>query len=89
MCKRRVKDAFFECTATVDDVVHGSPWYQGYKGPNLLMCTKCGKVNIAGVAQYELSPQYSATLLLVPCKVSVYDSSDQAVLSYLVMMIVS
>ncbi|KAF2537409.1 hypothetical protein F2Q68_00021829 [Brassica cretica] len=23
-----VKDAFFECTATIDDVVHGSTWYR-------------------------------------------------------------
>ncbi|CAF2240337.1 unnamed protein product [Brassica napus] len=71
------KDAFFECTATIDDVVHGSSWYyiscsgchsKVSKGPTSLICTnnKCEKVNISGVAQY-LS------------KISVYDNSDQAV----------
>ncbi|CAN6835657.1 unnamed protein product [Brassica oleracea] len=40
------KDAFFECTATIDDVVS--------KGPTSLICTnkKCGKVNVSGVPQY-------------------------------------
>ncbi|XP_013607784.1 PREDICTED: uncharacterized protein LOC106314461 [Brassica oleracea var. oleracea] len=72
-----VKDAFFECTATIDDVVHGSAWYyiacggchtKVTKGLTSLICTnnKCGKVNVAGVAQY-LS------------KISVYDNSEQAV----------
>ncbi|XP_013601286.1 PREDICTED: uncharacterized protein LOC106308702 [Brassica oleracea var. oleracea] len=71
------KDAFFECTATIDDVVHGSSWYyiacsgcrsNVSKGPTSLICTnnKCEKVNVSGVAQY-LS------------KISVYDNSDQAV----------
>ncbi|KAH0880441.1 hypothetical protein HID58_067835 [Brassica napus] len=71
------KDAFFECTATIDDVVHGSSWYyiacsgchsKVSKGPTSLICTnkKCGKVNVSGVPQY-LS------------KISVYDNSEQAV----------
>ncbi|CAN6899996.1 unnamed protein product [Brassica oleracea] len=71
------KDAFFECTATIDDVVHGSSWYyiacsgcrsNVSKGPTSLICTnnKCENVNVSGVAQY-LS------------KISVYDNSDQAV----------
>nr|VDD45639.1 unnamed protein product [Brassica oleracea] len=71
------QDAFFECTATIDDVVHGSAWYyiacsgchsKVSKGPTSLICTnkKCGKVNVSGVAQY-LS------------KISVYDNSEQAV----------
>ncbi|KAL0748450.1 hypothetical protein Bca101_030452 [Brassica carinata] len=71
------KDAFFECTAMIDDVVHGSAWYyiacsgchtKVTKGPTSLICTnnKCGKVNVAGVAQY-LS------------KIYVYDNSEQAV----------
>ncbi|KAF2571942.1 hypothetical protein F2Q70_00002104 [Brassica cretica] len=71
------KDAFFECTATIDDVVHGSSWYyiaysgchsKVSKGPTSLLCTnkKCGKVNVSGVPQY-LS------------KISVYENSDQAV----------
>ncbi|WZZ67858.1 hypothetical protein YC2023_079228 [Brassica napus] len=55
------KEAFFECTATIDDVVHGSTWYyiscsgchtKATKGPTSLMCSKCGKVNISGVPQY-------------------------------------
>ncbi|KAH0868537.1 hypothetical protein HID58_075559 [Brassica napus] len=69
------REVFFECTATIDDVVHGSTWYyiscSGYhtkatKGPTSLMCSKCGKVNIAGVAQYR-------------AQISVYDNSEQAV----------
>lgn len=69
------KEAFFECTATIDDVVHGSGWYyiscsgcntKATKGPISLMCAKCGKVNITGVAQYR-------------AKISVYDNSDQAI----------
>ncbi|CAN7071926.1 unnamed protein product, partial [Brassica oleracea var. botrytis] len=69
------KVAWFECTATIDDVVNGSGWYyigcgvchtKATKGPTTLMCKKCGKNEIVGVAQY-LS------------KLSVYDHSDQAV----------
>ncbi|KAG2304654.1 hypothetical protein Bca52824_033305 [Brassica carinata] len=55
------KDAFFECMATIDDVVHGSAWYyigcsgchsKVTNGPTSLICAnkKCGKVNPAGVA---------------------------------------
>ncbi|CAN6927988.1 unnamed protein product, partial [Brassica oleracea] len=67
--------AWFECTTTIDDVVHGSGWYyigcgvchtKATKGPTTLMCKKCGKSEIDGVAQY-LS------------KLSVYDQKDQAV----------
>ncbi|CAN6821126.1 unnamed protein product [Brassica oleracea] len=57
------KEAFFECTATIDDVVHGSAWYyiacsgchtKVTKGPTSLICTnnKCGKVNVDGVAHF-------------------------------------
>ncbi|CAN7008665.1 unnamed protein product [Brassica oleracea var. botrytis] len=67
--------AWFECTATIDDVVNGYGWYyigcgvcytKATKGPTTLMCKKSGKSEIVGVAQY-LS------------KLSVYDHSDQAV----------
>ncbi|CAN7024785.1 unnamed protein product [Brassica oleracea var. botrytis] len=83
------KEAFFECTATIDDVVHGSTWYyiscsgchtKATKGPNSLMCSKCGKVNIAGVAQYLLYTLYRA-------QISVYDNSEQAVFVCLVMLV--
>ncbi|CAN6844047.1 unnamed protein product [Brassica oleracea var. botrytis] len=69
------KVAWFECTATIDDVMNGSGWYyigcgvchtKATKGPTTLMCKKYGKSEIVGVAQY-LS------------KLSVYDHSDQAV----------
>ncbi|CAN6913716.1 unnamed protein product [Brassica oleracea] len=69
------KVAWFECTKTIDDVVHGSGWYyigcgvchtKATKGPTTLLCKKCGKSEIVGVAQY-LS------------KLSVYDHNDQAV----------
>ncbi|KAF8081191.1 hypothetical protein N665_0901s0007 [Sinapis alba] len=57
------KDALFECTSTIDDVVHGSAWYyigcggcktKAIKGPTSLMFPKCEKDDIAGEAQYEL-----------------------------------
>ncbi|CAN6894165.1 unnamed protein product [Brassica oleracea] len=69
------KVAWFECTTTIDDVVHGSGWYyigcgvchtKATKGPTTLMCKKCGKSEIVGVAQYLT-------------KLSVYDHNDQAV----------
>ncbi|CDY69335.1 BnaAnng30050D [Brassica napus] len=56
-----VKDAFFVCTATIDDVVHDSSWYyiacsgfktKATKGPTSLMCAKCGKNDVAGEPQY-------------------------------------
>lgn len=52
--------AWFECTATIDDVVRGCAWYyiacgvcktKATKGPTTLMCKKCGKAEIAGVAE--------------------------------------
>ncbi|CAN6934041.1 unnamed protein product [Brassica oleracea] len=74
--QEHAKDAFFECTATIDDVVHGSAWYyiacsgchtKVTKGPTSMICTnsKCWKVNVSGVAQYR-------------SKISVYDNSEQA-----------
>ncbi|CAF1936877.1 unnamed protein product [Brassica napus] len=65
-----------KCTATIDDVVHGSSWYyigcsechsKVTKGTNSLICTnaKCAKVNTTGVAQYR-------------AKISVYDNTEQA-----------
>ncbi|CAN6856625.1 unnamed protein product [Brassica oleracea] len=65
-----------KCTATIDDVVHGSAWYyigcsechaKATKGATSLICTniRCGKVNTTGVAQYRV-------------KISVYDNSEQA-----------
>ncbi|KAF2567763.1 hypothetical protein F2Q68_00026681 [Brassica cretica] len=65
-----------KCTATIDDVVHGSAWYyiacsachsKATKGATSLICTntRCGKVNTTGVAQYC-------------AKISVYDNSEQA-----------
>ena len=72
----RLQDAFFECTATIDDVVHGSAWYyigcsechaKATKGATSLICTntRCEKVNTTGVAQYVFSPEYSITLTLL------------------------
>ncbi|KAL0754366.1 hypothetical protein Bca101_092034 [Brassica carinata] len=75
MKQEAAKDAFFVCTATIDDVVHDSLWYyiacggcktKATKGPTSLMCAKCGKNDVAG------EPQYLA-------KISVYDKSDEAV----------
>ncbi|CDY57777.1 BnaCnng32410D [Brassica napus] len=69
MKQEAVKDAFFVCTATIDDVVHDSPWYyiacggcktKATKGPTSLMCAKCGKNDVAA-------------------KISVYYKSDEAI----------
>ncbi|KAF2544881.1 hypothetical protein F2Q70_00022506 [Brassica cretica] len=66
------KVAWFECTATIDDVVHGSAWYyiscggcktKATKGHTTLMCKKCGKAEVTGVAKYLT-------------KLSVYDKND-------------
>ncbi|KAL0713267.1 hypothetical protein Bca4012_020245 [Brassica carinata] len=74
MKRASAKVAWFECTATIDDVVHGSKWYyigcgechtKATKGPTTLMCKKCGKSEVVGVAQYL-------------AKLSVYDHNDQA-----------
>ncbi|KAF2565707.1 hypothetical protein F2Q68_00025445 [Brassica cretica] len=54
------KVAWFEGIATIGDVVHGSGWYyigcgvchtKATKGSTTLMCKKCGKSDIVGVAQ--------------------------------------
>uniref|UniRef100_A0A0D3BV46 Replication factor A C-terminal domain-containing protein n=1 Tax=Brassica oleracea var. oleracea TaxID=109376 RepID=A0A0D3BV46_BRAOL len=54
------KVASFEGIATIGDVVHGSGWYyigcgvchtKATKGSTTLMCKKCGKSDIVGVAQ--------------------------------------
>lgn len=68
------KVAWFECTATIDDVAHGSAWYyiacggcktKARKGRTTLMCKKCGKNEVTGVAEYL-------------ARLSVYDNSDHA-----------
>ncbi|KAL0816242.1 hypothetical protein Bca101_072686 [Brassica carinata] len=74
MKQEDAKVAWFECIATIGDVAHGSSWYyigcggchtKATKGPTSLMCKKCGKTDIVGVAQYL-------------AKISVYDNDDQA-----------
>ncbi|KAF3547139.1 hypothetical protein DY000_02005420 [Brassica cretica] len=67
--------AWFECIATISDVAHGSAWYyigcggchtKASKGPTILMCKKCGKIDIVGVAQisvYDNDDQVSFVLL--------------------------
>ncbi|CAN6810983.1 unnamed protein product [Brassica oleracea] len=76
MTQESAKAAFFECTATIDDVVHGSPWYyiacsgchsKATNGPSSLICTntKCQKVNTTGVPEYR-------------AKISVYENNEQA-----------
>ncbi|CDY42779.1 BnaC01g22870D [Brassica napus] len=74
MKQEDAKVAWFECIATIGDVAHGSSWYyigcggchtKATKGPTSLMCKKCGKTEIVGVAQYL-------------AKISVYDNDDQA-----------
>uniref|UniRef100_A0A0D3BGY7 Replication factor A C-terminal domain-containing protein n=1 Tax=Brassica oleracea var. oleracea TaxID=109376 RepID=A0A0D3BGY7_BRAOL len=68
------KVAWFECTATIDDVMVRSAWYyiacggcktKATKGPTTLMCKKCGKAEVAGVAEYLTN-------------ISVYDNNDHA-----------
>ncbi|KAL0824617.1 hypothetical protein Bca101_048294 [Brassica carinata] len=74
MKQEGAKVAWFECIATIDDVVHGSAWYyiscggcktKATKGPTTLMCKKCGKAEVTGVAEYLT-------------KLSVYENNDQA-----------
>uniref|UniRef100_M4FEV4 Replication factor A C-terminal domain-containing protein n=1 Tax=Brassica campestris TaxID=3711 RepID=M4FEV4_BRACM len=74
MKQEDAKVAWFECTATIDDVVRDSAWYyiacggcktKATKGPTTLMCKKCGKTEITGAAEYLT-------------KLSVYDNNDYA-----------
>ncbi|XP_013583285.1 PREDICTED: uncharacterized protein LOC106292221 [Brassica oleracea var. oleracea] len=60
MNQAAAKVTWFECTATIDDVVHGSGWYyigcgvchtKATKRPTTFMCKKCGKSEIDGVTQ--------------------------------------
>ncbi|KAL0864537.1 hypothetical protein Bca101_043655 [Brassica carinata] len=71
------KVAWFECTATIDDIVQSSAWYyiscggcnsKAVKGPTSLICNnkRCERSEVTGVAQYLT-------------KISVYDKSEQAV----------
>ncbi|KAF3590608.1 hypothetical protein DY000_02021257 [Brassica cretica] len=62
MKQEEAKVAWFECTATIDDVVRDSAWYyiacggcktKATKGPTTLMCKKCGKAEITGAAELE------------------------------------
>ncbi|KAG2279790.1 hypothetical protein Bca52824_051010 [Brassica carinata] len=68
------KVAWFECTTTIDDVLHGSPWYylscggcntKATKGPTSLVCNEQKCAN-------SRSWEYLT-------KISVYDKSEQAV----------
>ncbi|KAF3607048.1 hypothetical protein DY000_02046710 [Brassica cretica] len=74
MKQEGAKVAWFECTATIDDVVRDSAWYyiacggcktKATKGPTTLMCKKCGKTEIVGTPEYLT-------------KLSVYDNNDHA-----------
>ncbi|XP_048604711.1 uncharacterized protein LOC106383393 [Brassica napus] len=74
MKQEEAKVAWFECTATIDDVVRDSAWYyiacggcktKATKGPTTLMCKKCGKAEITGAAEYLT-------------KLYVYDNNDYA-----------
>nr|VDD14753.1 unnamed protein product [Brassica rapa] len=71
------KVAWFECMATIDDVVQGSAWYyiscggcnsKAVKGHTSLICNnkKCVKTEVTGVPQYLT-------------RISVYDKTEQAV----------
>uniref|UniRef100_A0A0D3CTI1 Replication factor A C-terminal domain-containing protein n=1 Tax=Brassica oleracea var. oleracea TaxID=109376 RepID=A0A0D3CTI1_BRAOL len=61
MKQEEAKVDWFECTATIDDVVRDSAWYyiacggcktKATKGPTTLMCKKCGKTEITGAADF-------------------------------------
>ncbi|KAG2275928.1 hypothetical protein Bca52824_058483 [Brassica carinata] len=71
------KVAWFECTATIDDVVRGSAWYyiscggcnsKAVNGPTSLICNnkKCDKSVFTGIPQYLT-------------RINVYDKSEHAV----------
>ncbi|CAN6990596.1 unnamed protein product [Brassica rapa subsp. trilocularis] len=64
--------AWFECIATVGDVVHGSGWYyigcggghtKATKGPTTLMCKECGKSDIVGISVCDNDDQACFVLL--------------------------
>ncbi|KAL0834805.1 hypothetical protein Bca101_086694 [Brassica carinata] len=74
MKQEGAKVAWFECTATIDDIVRDSAWYyiscggcktKATKGPTTLMCKRCGKTEIVGAAEYLT-------------KLCVYDNNDHA-----------
>ncbi|KAH0851857.1 hypothetical protein HID58_094427, partial [Brassica napus] len=74
MKQEGAKVAWFECTATIDDVVRDSAWYyiacggcktKAIKGPTTPLCKKCGKTEIVGTPEYLT-------------KISVYDNNDHA-----------
>ena len=55
-----LQEASFDCIATIDDVKRDSAWYyigcsgcqtKATRGPSSLMCAKCGKTNVSGVAK--------------------------------------
>ncbi|CAF1735606.1 unnamed protein product [Brassica napus] len=60
MKQEEAKVAWFECTATIDDVVHSAWSYiacggcktKANKGPTTLMCKKYGKTEITGAADF-------------------------------------
>ncbi|KAH0903484.1 hypothetical protein HID58_042987 [Brassica napus] len=79
--QENAKEASFDCIATIDDVKRDSAWYyigcsgcqtKATRGPSSLMCAKCGKTNVSGVAKYL-------------AKISVYEKMTRLFLSYLVM----
>ncbi|KAF3510140.1 hypothetical protein F2Q69_00009704 [Brassica cretica] len=74
MKQEGAKVAWFEWTATIDDIVHDSAWYyiacgvcktKATKGSTTLMCKKCGKIEIVGAAEYLT-------------ELSIYDNNDHA-----------
>ncbi|KAF3520221.1 hypothetical protein DY000_02061204 [Brassica cretica] len=86
MKQEEAKVNWFECTATIDDVVRDSAWYyiacggcktKATKGPTTLMCKKCGKTEITGAADdvgHELTGKKASGLVE-----SYYETNEGAV----------
>ncbi|CAN7111174.1 unnamed protein product [Brassica rapa subsp. narinosa] len=84
-----------KCTATIDDVVHGSSWYyiacsechsKSTKGPSSLICTKkrCGKSEqdffvLLGYAGHELTGMHASELVNSYFEANKSEGSDHVV----------
>ncbi|CAN6853428.1 unnamed protein product [Brassica oleracea] len=64
MTQESAKDAFFECTATIDDVVHGSAWYRAKI--SVYDSSEQAFFVLLGDAGLELTGRHASELVPVP-----------------------
>ncbi|KAG2265463.1 hypothetical protein Bca52824_072542 [Brassica carinata] len=82
MTQESAKDAFFECTATIDDVVHGSAWY--YIGcstvQRFLFMTTVNKLFVLlGDAGRELTGRHASELVTSYFEANEHEGADDEV----------